>query len=216
MHRHALSRHCELHDEFTLKGLAHGAWGARLAYMEYVIDIRDIKLHIEDRFGKRTRRLGLTVYPGGRIVLSRPAHANPEAIERFLKKSETWLLQAHAKHVRVTMVLPRGRKDFAANKARALRIVQERLRHFNESYGYTIGRISIRSNKSRWGSCSRKGDLCFNYKIVHLPQELQDYIVVHELCHRGEFNHSKAFWLLVARAIPEYKKCRDALKHIAH
>jgi predicted metal-dependent hydrolase len=67
--------------------------------------------------------------------------------------------------------------------------------------------------RSRWGSCSRKGNLNFNYKLIQLPQELADYIVVHELCHLKQFNHSHAFWNLIAETIPNHIELRKILKN---
>mgnify|MGYP001607235311 CR=1 FL=1 len=82
----------------------------------------------------------------------------------------------------------------------------------NKLYQFKIGRVSIKNHKSRWGSCSKKGNLNFNYKLALLPQELADYVIVHELCHLGEFNHSPKFWKLVARAIPNYKALKKKFK----
>lgn len=97
-----------------------------------------------------------------------------------------------------------------AETARAL--VQERLTHYNQFYNFTYGTVRIKSQTTRWGSCSNKGNLNFNYKIVHLPAHLVDYIVVHELCHLGQFNHSHKFWDLVAKTLPDYEKLRNELK----
>lgn len=79
-------------------------------------------------------------------------------------------------------------------------------------YGFTWSRIAIRDQKSRWGSCSKKGNLNFNYRLVHLPEDLVDYIIVHELCHRGVFSHGKEFWDLVARTVPDHKEKRRRLR----
>lgn len=87
-----------------------------------------------------------------------------------------------------------------------------RVAHFNSFYGFSVGRISIRDTKTRWGSCSKRGNLNFNYKILFLPAHLADYIVVHELCHLQEFNHSQNFWALVAKIFPNHKAMRAELK----
>jgi len=84
--------------------------------------------------------------------------------------------------------------------------------YFNAMYGLRCNRITIRNQKTRWGSCSRKGNLNFNYKIALLPQRLADYIIVHELCHLGEFNHSRKFWALVAQTMPDHVDLRKELK----
>jgi len=97
-------------------------------------------------------------------------------------------------------------------RERARALVLERLAHFNEHYRCTYHRVFIRNQRSRWGSCSSKGNLNFNYRIIFLPPEAQDYLVVHELVHLKEFNHSKKFWDLVAQTIPEYRKIASALR----
>jgi hypothetical protein len=99
-------------------------------------------------------------------------------------------------------------KLYLANKEKARALVTERLRYFNQFYDFSWKRVSIKDTKRRWGSCSKKGNLNFCYKVALLPPEVADYIVVHELCHLGQFNHSRDFWGLVAKTIPEYKQLR--------
>jgi len=105
-----------------------------------------------------------------------------------------------------------SKKEFAEHKTSAFQLVIARIEHFNQFYGFTIGTVRIKNQTTRWGSCSKKGNLNFNYKLIHLPPELVDYLIVHELCHIGEFNHSKAFWSLVARTIPNYVELRKHLR----
>lgn len=104
------------------------------------------------------------------------------------------------------------RARYLAHKESARKLVEERVRHFNQFYKFNIGRISIKNTKTRWGSCSRKGNLNFNYKIALLPAKHADYIVVHELCHLGELNHSKKFWTLVEKTVPDYAIIHRELK----
>ena len=77
--------------------------------------------------------------------------------------------------------------------------------YFAKQIGATYGRITIRNQKTRWGSCSSKGNLNFNCLLMLAPSEVIDYVVVHELCHRKEMNHSKAFWSEVEKVLPDYK-----------
>lgn len=94
----------------------------------------------------------------------------------------------------------------------AREIVHRKLEEFNRIYNFKYNKISIKNQKTRWGSCSRSGNINFNYKIALLSDRLADYIIVHELCHLGEFNHSKNFWNLVEKTIPDYAQRREELK----
>ena len=97
-------------------------------------------------------------------------------------------------------------------REQARRFVEQRIMHFNRFYGFKVGRISIKNQSTRWGSCSSKGNLNFNYKIIYLREELADYLIVHELCHLGEFNHSKRFRALVAKTIPNFVELNKELR----
>ncbi len=103
---------------------------------------------------------------------------------------------------------------YRAHKKQAREIVERKVDELNAlpHYQFTIKRIAIRNQKSRWGSCSAKGNLNFNYKVALLPEHLCDYVVVHELCHLREFNHSRRFWDLVAIAVPDYRARRAELR----
>ncbi len=107
-----------------------------------------------------------------------------------------------------------NRKEYLLHKENARRLAHQRVAYFNHFYQFKVHRIAIRNQKTRWGSCSKKGNLNFNYKIVLLPSELADYVIVHELCHLGQFNHSPAFWKLVATTIPNYKAIKKQFKKI--
>jgi predicted metal-dependent hydrolase len=98
-------------------------------------------------------------------------------------------------------------------KEQARLLVHHRLLHFNAHYNFAYQRVSIRNQKTRWGSCSSKGNLNFSYRILFLEPEAQDYLIVHELCHLKEFNHSQRFWDLVAQQSPNYKKWHVELKY---
>jgi len=99
-----------------------------------------------------------------------------------------------------------------AKREQARRFVLSRLNYFNNFYKFEINRVAIKNTKTRWGSCSSKKNLNFNYKIIYLKPELADYLIVHELCHLGQFNHSKKFWALVSQTLPDYAKINKELK----
>jgi hypothetical protein len=105
------------------------------------------------------------------------------------------------------------RRRFTIKKReQARRFVENRISHFNKFYNFEINRVAIKNTSSRWGSCSSKRNLNFNYKIIYLRPELADYLIVHELCHLGELNHSKRFWALVKQTIPNYVKVNKELR----
>ncbi len=107
----------------------------------------------------------------------------------------------------------KNREDFLLHKNRALVLAKERLLFFNKFYQFNIEniRIKIKNQKTRWGSYSKKGSMNFNYRIVHLPLHFVDSIIVHELCHVGEFSHSRVFWNLVYKTIPNYRELKREL-----
>jgi predicted metal-dependent hydrolase len=97
-------------------------------------------------------------------------------------------------------------------KIQASSIYKERTEHYSKLLNVHPNRITIKEQKTRWGSCSSKGNLNFNWRVTMAPIEIVDYLVVHELCHLIHMNHSKDFWNLVESVLPGYKKCRDWLK----
>jgi predicted metal-dependent hydrolase len=106
---------------------------------------------------------------------------------------------------------PLVRKKEKYEEARAL--AAARLAHFNTFYNFTYNQVRIRNQKTRWGSCSQKGNLNFTYKLILLSSRLVDYVIVHELCHLEQMNHSPKFWELVSQTIPDYKARRRELLH---
>ena len=111
-----------------------------------------------------------------------------------------------------TMLIRRNRIQYVKLRESARALVKARISHFNQHYQVPIKKIFIKNHKSRWGSCSEKGNLNFNYKIVLLPEKIADYVIVHELCHLKEFNHSAKFWACVAETLPDHISLRQTLR----
>ena len=108
--------------------------------------------------------------------------------------------------------LVQSRRAYERYKDTARLLVEERIARFNPLYHLSYNALRIKNQKTRWASCSKKGNLNFSFRIVFLPPELADYLVVHELCHLRELNHSPAFWSLVAVAFPHYRDLCRALR----
>ena len=89
---------------------------------------------------------------------------------------------------------------------------ESRVAYFHRITGGNYTSITVRDQKTRWGSCSSRGTLSFNYRLIFAPPVILDYVVVHELCHLTHMNHSKSFWNMVASVMPEYKECRKWLR----
>lgn len=168
----------------------------------------------------RARTVRITVYPDGRVEVVKPVRVSMSLVQEFVTRKEAWIarMRAYAYRKRGGQpleVLPkprRGSKAYTDAVASARTLVHERLAHFAHLYGFRYGRVSIRNQRTRWGSCSSKNDLSFNYRIVYLPARLADYIIVHELAHTREHNHSPRFWSQVAAVIPDHKECRRILR----
>jgi len=163
------------------------------------------------RRNRRSKYIRLTIKLSGQVCVTAPVKMLQSSIDRFVSDKSAWI-QARVEYIKTLPRLEQG--TYATHKEKALQLVVERIKHYNQFYNFTYKNITIKNQKTRWGSCSKTGNLNFNYKIALLPNELADYIVVHELCHLGEFNHSYRFWNLVEKTIPEYRKIRHELKKI--
>lgn len=163
---------------------------------------------------RRARHVRLALHPDGRVVLTLPLFVSYKQGRAFLQSKMEWIREkARELTGRPENILLRGSaKEYRDSRKPARELVEERLKHFQKLYAVVWKRLSIRNQKTRWGSCSRKGSLSFNYRLLLLPAHLRDYVIVHELCHLLELNHSKRFWALVAQTFPDYKKLRRELK----
>ena len=160
----------------------------------------------------RRRTLALQMKPDGTPVVRTPLLTSRRQVEAFLREHRDWILRQQEK----LAAQPRGEQlspeELAELKKRARRVFLARTAYFAPLVGVKAGRISIRSQRTKWGSCSARGNLNFNCLLVLAPAEVLDYVVVHELCHLLEMNHSRRFWAEVARVLPDYAASRKWLK----
>lgn len=160
---------------------------------------------IKKRRGSRSFRLH--VRDDGSVTLTVPRLVSLKMAKKFLLTKADWIIAARKRmQVLPQRLLNQGSDaEFQACKAQAKKRVLERVAYFQQHYGVEYRRLTIRNQKSRFGSCSASGTLSFNYRLLFLPLPLLDYVVVHELCHLQELNHSRRFWALVALTIPDYQ-----------
>lgn len=154
----------------------------------------------------------LSVQPGGSVVLTVPHTISVRVIEVFLTKHREWIERASARMSEFKTLPVSGRRAYLEHKEKARAFVHERVAYWNQFYSHSYKRISIKNTKRVWGSCSRKGNLNFSFTLFFLPSELADYVIVHELCHLKEHNHSSRFWTLVEKQLPNYKTLRRGLR----
>ena len=165
------------------------------------------------RQSRRGRYLRMTIGADGVVVLTVPHPSFERFVEKFLRQKASWILKhlTQVKKLEGRKIIKHSKRDYEKNKNGALQMVEERIKFFNGFYKLPYNRVSIRNQTSLWGSCTRAGNLQFNYKLMYLPKRSMDYVIVHELCHLQEHNHSPGFWKLVAKMIPDYKAIRKSL-----
>jgi len=157
---------------------------------------------------KRSKSVRFSVSSERALLVTAPKWVPYYFIEKTMRSRTDWILGTIAKMPAKASISRGGYKKY---KEAARALVEERLNYWNRFYGFSYGRVSIRDQKTRWGSCSKKGNLNFSWKLAVLPAHLSDYVVVHELCHLKEFNHSPKFWALVEQTVPDHKKYRSEL-----
>lgn len=176
--------------------------------------VDEIELGYTTRLSRKAKHIGITVFRDLRVVVTVPYGVSLIKVEKFLEEKKSWILKKllHFKKLGTATFLKTTKKDYLRLKADGLVLVKNKISEWNRVYKLPVGKISIRNQTTRWGSCSKAKNLNFNFKVVYLPEKLVDYLVVHELCHIQEFNHSKKFWNLVSIAIPDFKQRRKELK----
>jgi len=184
--------------------------------------IRKIELLNRDfdytlRESSRAKSLRLAVYRNGDLVVVKPKRINEKIVENFLQSQASWIVKKInyflSQPASLSPTLPLlTRRDYLNQREKVRGLVKDRLEYFNNFYKLSYNKVNIRDQKTRWGSCSRRGCLNFNFRLIYLEPAVRDYIIVHELCHLKEFNHSLRFWKLVAQQIPNFLELRKKLR----
>lgn len=161
------------------------------------------------------RSMGLQVKADGTVCARVPMQVMDYAVQEFIEGHADWIFKKRklvlSKDNRPDIVyLPEVTEE--SDRERIQTFIEEKVSHYASVMGVSYGRITMRNQKTRWGSCSSKGNLNFNCLLMLAPSEILDYVVVHELCHRKQMNHSKAFWLEVEKVLPDYKESIEWLK----
>ena len=162
---------------------------------------------------KRTHNLKITIPKTQRVVVTIPASklyvVTQRKIEKVLEEKFEFIMSAINRYQKLAEKYPElynfSEEHYRENRQLAEELIKAKVDYYCQRYNFKYRRISIRNQSTRWGSCSAQGNLNFSYKLIFLTPEEQDYIVVHELCHLKEQNHSRNFWDLVEKIIPEYK-----------
>lgn len=163
---------------------------------------------------KQSRHIRLTVQSGGQVMLSLPQRVSLVQAKAFLVEKKEWILEAYNRALNQPprLLSQGGAEEYRTYKEQARRMLIERVEKFRLFYGVSYRGLSVRNQHTRFGSCSARGHLSFNYRLIFLPELLLDYVVAHEVCHLLELNHSQKFWALVARTIPDYQERKRQLQ----
>ena len=162
------------------------------------------------------KTMSLEIKPDGQIIVRAPLRLSQVRIRRFVEQKQEWILKnlekIQKREVQRETVPGLSKEERTRLQQEACRKIPERTAYFAEKIGVSYGRITLRQQKTRWGSCSANGNLNFNWLLILAPPEVLDYVVVHELCHRRQMNHSQAFWNEVSAVLPGYKEQKKWLK----
>ncbi len=174
------------------------------------------KIKYSVRKSNRAKRMRIAVFCDTRVVVTIPRDFEENKVEKFINEKARWIKAKIKYFSQFKYILLAGgdKENYVKYKSAALALAKKKIEHYNQTYNVRINRINIKNQRTRWGSCSAKGNLNFSYKIALLPEHLADYVIIHELCHLKEFNHSCNFWNLVAQIMPDYRVKRRELRKI--
>ena len=162
------------------------------------------------------KTIAVEVRQDGSVLVRATRNCPQSRIDTFLKEKQTWVLakveEQKEKEADSMKIQPLSEAEQRLYRDKAREIFEQKVSYYAQMMGVSYGRIAIRDQKTRWGSCSGEGNLNFNWRLIFAPAGVLDYVVVHELAHRKEMNHSPRFWKVVEDTMPEYRKYQKWLK----
>jgi predicted metal-dependent hydrolase len=170
------------------------------------VQLQNTSITYKVRKNSLARNIRISINREGEVALTVPRFVPERFAENFLISKADWIISQvnkinDAKPFKNLLKYP----PYKTSRKEAHQILKKKVEEVNEFYNFKYGRITIKNQRTCWGSCSRRGNLNFNYKLAFMDDKYADYVVTHELCHLKELNHSKRFWTLVAERLPNYK-----------
>ncbi|HPC93951.1 MAG TPA: M48 family metallopeptidase [Sedimentisphaerales bacterium] len=166
-----------------------------------IADIGPVAVAVSDR----ARHARITIKRDGTVTLTLPRRMSPEQARGLLQKSKRWI-QTHLRQVHAEQLDPR------LDRVQARRQLVDRLEYLARQHGFTYNKVFIKNQKSRWGSCSSHNNINLNVHLMRLPEELRDYVLVHELVHTRHKNHSRQFWATLNAIVGDGRKLQCQLR----
>lgn len=164
----------------------------------------------------RRRSISVSVLPDNRVLVKAPYGTAERTVQEFLLSKKSWITKhiqkQNSQNEKAQELGLLSDEEIRKIRRQAKKIIPERVGYWAKQISVTYGKISIRLQSTRWGSCSANGNLSFNCLLVIMPEEILDSVVVHELCHRKHMNHSKEFYEEIYRFFPDYERCNKWLK----
>lgn len=182
-----------------------------------LVRVRGKKIFYKINKSIKSRRVKVSIVRNGEVILTVPRFVPDKIAEEFLVSKSTWIFskldyfntQSLQKNL-LRKIYP----DYKSSRKEALKILEKKVEGVNKFYNFTYNRVSVKNQKTCWGSCSGKGNLNFNYKLAFMHPKFADYVVTHEICHLKQHNHSSRFWNLVSLRFPDYKLIRKEMKSL--
>jgi predicted metal-dependent hydrolase len=157
---------------------------------------------------RRARRYLLRVEHDGRVRVTIPRGGSKREADAFVERHTDWVARQRARLTPSAV----GTEERAALRVRARTELPARLLEIAAQHGLGVTGVSIRNQRTRWGSCGRDGKISLNWRLVLMPPAVRDYVLIHELMHLKRLDHSPAYWKLVAAACPGYREARQWLR----